>query len=42
MVISLGPKCGIFFFKKFILTGLIPGFMKKLIEKRFIFDYKYF
>jgi len=41
MVISLGSKCGIFFYKKFILTGLIPGLMKKLIEKRFIFDYKY-
>ena len=41
MVISLGDKCGIFFYKTFVLTGFIPGLMKKTIEKRFIFEYKY-
>ncbi len=42
MVISLGNKCGIFFYKNFLLTGFIPGLMKKIIEKRFIIEYKYF
>ncbi|MBI2102251.1 FAD-dependent oxidoreductase [Candidatus Woesearchaeota archaeon] len=32
MVISLGAKHGIFIYKRFVCTGIIPGLLKSLIE----------
>lgn len=40
MVISLGEYNGIFEYKKIIFSGIIPIFMKKLIEIKALFPYK--
>ncbi len=34
LVISLGKYCGIFSWKNFVFTGIVPGILKTLIEKR--------
>ena len=34
IVISLGPLNGLFVYKKFVYTGLVPSIMKWFIEKR--------
>ena len=39
LVISLGPLDGIFVYKKFVYTGLIPGLLKWVIEKMEMGDY---
>lgn len=40
LVISLGKYNGIFSWGKFVFTGLIPGILKTLIEKREMWKYK--
>lgn len=40
LVISLGPRNGIFVYKNFVFTGLIPGILKKIIEKQVMFEYR--
>ncbi len=42
MVISLGKYNGILTYKKLMLTGLFPGILKTIIEKREMFRYKKF
>ena len=41
MVISLGKYKGIFTYKMFVLNGIIPAFMKKFIEWKTMFKYKF-
>lgn len=40
MVISLGKYDGIFFYKSFVLTGVIPAFMKWFVEKKTMGRYR--
>ena len=40
MVISLGKYNGIFEYKKIVLTGIIPAFLKGFIEKKTMARYK--
>lgn len=40
MVISLGKWNGIFAHKKFVFTGILPGLMKSLIEKKEMLRYR--
>lgn len=40
MVISLGKRNGILTYKNFVMTGIIPGILKGLIEKKTMFKYK--
>ena len=40
MVISLGKWDGILVYKNFVLTGLIPGILKTLIEWREMIKYR--
>ncbi len=40
MVISLGPYNGIFVSKSFVFSGIIPGLLKKIIEKLVMFEYR--
>jgi len=39
MVISLGKFDGIFVYKNFVITGLLAGFMKWLVEKKVMIHY---
>jgi len=40
MVISLGRYHGVFEYKDFVFTGLIPGILKHLIRKMIMMEYK--
>ena len=40
MVISLGKNNGIFIYKQFVLTGFIPGLLKRIIEWKTMQRYK--
>ncbi len=40
IVISLGPFRGIFVYKGLVITGILPGFLKWIIEKREMWRYK--
>ncbi|MBI4159134.1 FAD-dependent oxidoreductase [Candidatus Woesearchaeota archaeon] len=40
LVISLGSYNGIFVSKNFVFPGIIPGILKRLIEKQVMFDYR--
>lgn len=40
MVISLGQWVGIFIYKNFVLTGLIPGLLKSVIEWKAMIKYR--
>lgn len=42
MVISLGKYNGIFVYRNFVFTGIIPGLLKSLIEKRIMWRYRRF
>lgn len=42
MVISLGPYDGLFVYKSFVFKGIIPALMKKIIEYKTLWKYKYF
>jgi len=41
LIISLGKYDGIFVYKNFVITGLIPAFLKYLVEKKTLFKYKF-
>lgn len=41
MVISLGRKNGIFEYKNFVFKGIVPSILKKLIEKKHLFELKF-
>lgn len=41
MVISLGPYDGLFVYKNLTLTGLFPALLKKIIELKTVWRYKY-
>ena len=41
LIISLGKYNGIFIYKNFVLTGLIPAFLKYLVEKKTLLKYKF-
>ena len=40
MVISLGKDDGILVYKNFVLRGIIPGFLKRVIEWKTIKQYR--
>lgn len=40
MVISLGKNDGIFIYKQFVLTGFIPGLLKRIIEQKTMMRYR--
>lgn len=40
MVISLGKSHGILVYKNFVWSGLLPGFMKTIVEKKEMMKYK--